>query len=112
MSRKTTITTLLILSAIVGIFAVSLWLHRDTPEDSSFIGTDSAVTEAIESAHDYEPWFSSVFTPGSGEIESGLFALQAALGAGVFGFAIGALWQRRRDVAGAPDLSAKATTDD
>jgi cobalt/nickel transport protein len=37
----------------------------------------------------YKPWFKSFFEPASGEIESLLFASQAALGAGVVGYAIG-----------------------
>ena len=36
------------------------------------------------------PWFSSFFEPASGEIESLLFASQAALGAGIVGYYIGA----------------------
>ncbi len=38
---------------------------------------------------DYEPWFESLWKPPSGEIESLLFASQAALGAGVIGYYIG-----------------------
>lgn len=37
----------------------------------------------------YEPWFSSIYEPPSGEIESLLFAVQAALGAGVIGYYLG-----------------------
>ncbi|MDL9948485.1 energy-coupling factor ABC transporter substrate-binding protein [Gordonia sp. ABSL11-1] len=96
-SRKSTLITITLLAAIVAIFGISMWLNRGASEDSSFVGTDTAATEHIEANHpEYTPWFTSVFTPGSGEIESGLFALQAAIGGGVFGFAIGALWQRNR----------------
>ena len=38
---------------------------------------------------DYKPWFSSLIEPASGEIASLLFALQAALGAGVIGYWLG-----------------------
>jgi cobalt/nickel transport protein len=38
---------------------------------------------------DYKPWFSSIWEPPSGEIESLLFALKAALGAGFIGYYIG-----------------------
>jgi cobalt/nickel transport protein len=55
----------------------------------------------------YRPWFSPVFRPSSGEIESGLFALQAALGAGYFGFALGRLSTRgRRPAPVGPDRAA------
>ncbi|WP_425005609.1 energy-coupling factor ABC transporter substrate-binding protein [Mycolicibacterium sp. S3B2] len=99
-SRRPTLAAAVLLSAIAAIFCAAMWLNRDLPEESSFVGTDSAATAHIEENNpEYRPWFSPVFTPGSGEIESGLFALQAAVGAGVFGFAIGALWQRRKSQA-------------
>jgi len=114
MSRnKNVLVTAPIIGAIVVIFALSMFLNRNAPEDEAFVGSDSLATEHIEENHsDYKPWFSPVFTPGSGEIESGLFALQAALGAGVFGFALGAMWQRRRSereaIAPAGDVDAMA----
>jgi cobalt/nickel transport protein len=37
----------------------------------------------------YQPWFHSVWTPPSGEIESLLFALQAAFGAIIIGYFLG-----------------------
>jgi cobalt/nickel transport protein len=64
--------------------------------EEAFVGTDTTAVTSIESSHpDYEPWFSQMFAPPSAEVESGLFALQAALGAGVFGYALGALRRRR-----------------
>ena len=43
-------------------------------------GPDSAATAAIEESNpDFEPWFQPFFAPESGEVESGLFALQAAI---------------------------------
>ena len=44
---------------------------------------------------DYEPWFSPLLEPASGEIESLLFALQAALGAGVIGFVLGRMTAKK-----------------
>ncbi|MCZ0899820.1 energy-coupling factor ABC transporter substrate-binding protein, partial [Microcoleus sp. HI-ES] len=53
-------------------------------------GADGEAEKAItEIQPDYEPWFNHFFEPASGEIESLLFATQAALGAGVIGYAIG-----------------------
>lgn len=53
-------------------------------------GADGEAEEAIgEIQPDYEPWFGGVFEPPSGEIESLLFVSQAAIGAGVIGYAIG-----------------------
>ena len=62
-----------------------------------FAGTDSLATRHIEAANpDYVPWFQPLFQPSSSEVESGLFALQAALGGTVLGFTIGRLSARRR----------------
>lgn len=53
-------------------------------------GSDGEAQKAIaEIQPDYQPWFNHFFEPASGEIESLLFATQAALGAGVIGYAIG-----------------------
>ena len=38
---------------------------------------------------EYKPWFTPLFEPPSGEIESLLFSSQAALGAGLIGYAVG-----------------------
>ena len=81
-----------LLVALVAIFVLSLALApRTGAEDGeAFAGTDSQVTGTLTEAG-AKPWFSPIFEPGSGEIESGLFAVQAALGAGVLGFALGQL---------------------
>ena len=88
-----------LVGAIVLLFWVAMYFGGKHTKDGEegFVGTDSSATEQIEKANpDYEPWFTPVFEPSSGAVESGLFALQAALGAGVLGFALGALWQRSR----------------
>lgn len=55
-----------------------------------FKGSDDLGTDAIlESRPGYQPWFQPLWKPPSDEIESMLFALQAALGAGVLGYLIG-----------------------
>jgi cobalt/nickel transport protein len=55
-----------------------------------FKGADDLGTEAIlESRPDYKPWFAPLWKPPSDEVETMLFALQAALGAGVLGYVIG-----------------------
>jgi len=59
-------------------------------KDGEFAGADGQAKEAItEIQPGYEPWFKPLFEPASGEIESLLFASQAALGAGVIGYVIG-----------------------
>lgn len=55
-----------------------------------FKGTDDMAAQAIAAARsDFKPWMHPVWQPPSPEIESLLFALQAAAGAGVLGYAIG-----------------------
>jgi cobalt/nickel transport protein len=55
-----------------------------------FKGSDDEGTDAIMASRpDYQPWFQPLWKPPSDEVESLLFALQAALGAGFLGYMIG-----------------------
>ncbi|MBD2436955.1 energy-coupling factor ABC transporter substrate-binding protein [Nostoc sp. FACHB-110] len=57
---------------------------------AEFSGSDNQAEKAINQLQpEYKPWFKPVFEPPSGEIESLLFTSQAAVGAGVIGYAIG-----------------------
>lgn len=59
-------------------------------KDAEFGGADGQAEGVImEVNNSYTPWFSSVWEPPSGEIESLLFALQAAIGSGFIGYFIG-----------------------
>lgn len=58
-------------------------------------GTDDAATQAVERTQDYQPWFESVWEPGSDVAETALFGLQAGLGAGALGWVLVTLRQRR-----------------
>ncbi len=52
-------------------------------KNAEFAGADDRATEAIAQVDkNYKPWFKPIWEPPSGEIESLLFALQAATGAG------------------------------
>jgi len=58
--------------------------------NAEFGGADGAAEGIIAAINpDYQPWFNNIWEPPSGEIESLLFALQAALGAGILGYYIG-----------------------
>lgn len=82
---------LLFLSILIGV--IPLLVIRD----SEFGGADGQAEEVIaEIAPGYEPWAESPIQPPGGETESLLFALQAALGAGVLGFGFGYLIARSR----------------
>lgn len=69
-----------------------------TLKNAEFAGADGLAETAItEIAPNYKPWFSSIYEPASGEIESLLFALQAAIGAGVMGFILGRITAKKSD---------------
>ena len=83
-------TTLIILAVIcVVIFVAPLIMYHGHGEDDGYFGgSDDAAGEQIEKTG-FEPWFSSIWEPPSGEIESLLFALQAAIGAIIIGYFFG-----------------------
>lgn len=57
---------------------------------AEFGGADGEAEEMITVIEpDYKPWFSSFMEPASGEIESLLFASQAAIGAAIIAYYIG-----------------------
>ncbi|MGW0904588.1 energy-coupling factor ABC transporter substrate-binding protein [Streptomyces sp. NPDC002853] len=96
MSRNAKINTLLLLIvAALAVLPLALGLGDD--EKEPFAGADAQAETAItEIEPDYEPWFSPLYEPPSGEIESALFALQAALGAGVLAYYFGLRKGRRQ----------------
>ena len=90
---------LILILLVVLIAAVPLWLLPG----AEFGGADGQAEEAItELSPDYEPWFQPILEPASGEVESMLFALQAAIGAGVVGFILGRITKK-------PDGNEKGT---
>ena len=83
-------STLIILSVIVIIlFVAPLVIYQGYGEDEGYFGgSDDQAGDIIEQTG-YKPWFSSIWEPPSGEIESLIFALQAAIGALIIGYAFG-----------------------
>jgi cobalt/nickel transport protein len=78
--------TIIILAAVVVLAVVPLLVAGG----AEFGGADgNAETAITEIDADYTPWFSSIWEPPSGEIESLLFALQAAIGAGLVFYVLG-----------------------
>jgi cobalt/nickel transport protein len=62
---------------------------------NGFVGTDDQAQAMIGKIRpDYRPWFNSIFDPG--EKEEWLFALQAAIGVGVFSYCLIKLHARRK----------------
>ncbi|GAB4177380.1 MAG: energy-coupling factor ABC transporter substrate-binding protein [Geothermobacteraceae bacterium] len=87
---------------LIGALMIAVWplvtagLNGRGHEGELFTGTDDQATAAItQLAPDYRPWAKPLWQPPSGEIESLLFSLQAALGAGIIGYVIGRRRERR-----------------
>ncbi len=88
MDKKTGMQTL-ILCLLAAVICVSPLLLID---GSEFAGADGAAQEAIAEVNaEYVPWFEPIWSPPGSETESLLFALQAALGAGVLCYGLGYL---------------------
>ncbi|HZG59328.1 MAG TPA: energy-coupling factor ABC transporter substrate-binding protein [Anoxybacillus sp.] len=84
---------LLLIVIILGV--VPLFIQQG----AEFGGADGQAEEAIgKIAPDYKPWFHTIWEPPSGEIESLLFALQAAIGAGFIGYFIGFMRGKNKKV--------------
>ena len=78
--------TVILLLLVLAIIIVPQIIQKG----AEFGGADGEAEAAITEINpDYQPWFSSLYEPASGEIESLLFASQAALGAGIIGYYIG-----------------------
>lgn len=76
----------LLISVVIGLAIAPIIFLRN----AEFGGADGEAEAVItEVKPDYQPWFSPIFEPPSGEIESLLFCSQAALGAGLIGYTVG-----------------------
>jgi cobalt/nickel transport protein len=78
------------------LLGVALLVVLPLLKGGEFGGADSEVAALIEATDGFATWFDPIWEPPSGEIESLLFSLQAALGALVVGYAIGRAQGRRR----------------
>ncbi len=74
-----------VLGAVVILVVLFCIPFYTAPKDSEFLEEQGA-----------EPWFQPIAPPAGGEIESGLFAMQAAIGSGIFFYALGRLSGKRR----------------
>ncbi|MFZ4150569.1 energy-coupling factor ABC transporter substrate-binding protein [Streptomyces pseudogriseolus] len=106
MSRNAKINSLLLL-LVAALAVVPLAFGLGDHKEEPFAGADGEAETAItEIDPDYEPWFSPLYEPPSGEIESALFALQAAIGAGVLAYYFGLRRGRRQGEARARERGA------
>lgn len=89
-------STWLMILAVLALAVVPLFIHAPVKEGEAFTGADGQAEALIARLRPgYAAWFPSLCEPPSGEIESLLFSLQAALGAGVIGFYFGRARGRR-----------------
>ena|SRR5690554_5589808 len=93
----------LAVAALIVIFA-AVFLFQDAAiqatlgdGEEAWGGADGEAAGLIEDSG-YEPWIEPFWEPPSGEIESLLFALQAAIGAVIIGYIFG-YWQGNRKAA-------------
>lgn len=108
----------LLLLAVVLLAVLPLWLHVTPGQDNNgksvelFSGADNQAKDLIgRIAPDYQPWFTPLLEPASGEIASLLFALQAALGAGFIGYYLGVSVTREKIGRGAESARNSARAD-
>ncbi len=77
---------LLLIIAVIALLTFAIFVNKG----SDFAGADDqaqAVITEVDPA--YRPWFSPIWEPPSGEVESLLFALQASIGTGFICFYFG-----------------------
>ena len=107
MSRFGLVNWLLVLAVVVLAAVPLVFIGSDT----DFGGADGLAAEQIVADNPgFEPWAAPLFQPAA-ETASGLFALQAAIGAGFLGYFFGAARTRRR-LAGPPSAQAQAPAAD
>ena len=85
-SKAKSIIILLLLCVLIAVIPLTMSKNKG----SEFGGADGKAEELITEINPgYEPWAESLIEPPGGETESLLFALQAALGAGVVCYVLG-----------------------
>ncbi|MCC5611465.1 energy-coupling factor ABC transporter substrate-binding protein [Nostoc sp. CHAB 5834] len=84
-SKKGSSNWLLLLGVVVLAVAPLVLI-----KGAEFSGADGQAEDAIKEIQpEYKPWFNPLIQLPSGEVESLLFSVQAAAGAGVIGYVIG-----------------------
>ena len=82
---------LILIVLAVAIAALPLWLLPNA-EFGGAGGQAEGVVQELDPG--CQPWFEPILEPASGEVESLLFALQAAVGAGIVGFVLGRITKK------------------
>ncbi len=83
---KLEIITLGVIVVFIAAFA-----YVSSTQTHEWAGADGQAEDVISelTGDTYQPWFNSIYTPPSQEIESLLFALQAAIGSLIIGYFLG-----------------------
>lgn len=85
---KNTLLLLIVIVLVIIPFVIQ--------KEAEFGGADSLAEEVIsEVKPEYKPWFNVLWEPPSSEVESFLFAAQAAIGSGVVCYYLGYLKGRK-----------------
>jgi len=86
MKKKLELLTLGVIVLFIAAFA-----YVSSTQNHEWSGADSQAEDVISilTGGTYIPWFQSIYQPPSGEIESLLFALQAAIGSLIIGYFLG-----------------------
>lgn len=73
------------------VLFVAAFAYISSNQVHEWSGADSQAEDVISdlTGGTYTPWFQSIYQPPSGEIESLLFALQAAIGSLIIGYFLG-----------------------
>jgi cobalt/nickel transport protein len=84
--KKTLFVNIILMLMVISLIVLPLVIIKN----GKFAGSDDNATKAITQIDkNYKPWIKPIWEPPSGEIESLLFACQAAIGAGFIGFYLG-----------------------
>jgi cobalt/nickel transport protein len=90
LTRRSIWLLLLLVGALVAVPLLLAGFHFGGGHAGSFQGVDDQFSALVTGLRPgYRPWVHSVWTPPSSEVESFLFASQAAFGAGVLGYCLG-----------------------
>lgn len=82
--------TLILLTLLILLSQPVCLAEEEVEEEEAWVGADGLAGDKIaELAPDYEPWFSPIWEPPSGEIESLFFSTQAVIGALIIGYFFG-----------------------
>lgn len=86
---KTRNINIILLVLVVIIAIAPMVMYSGLGEDDGYFGGADGEAGAVVEGLGYEPWYESFWEPPSGEIESLLFAVQAAIGAIIIGYFFG-----------------------